>query len=234
MEHEAGTPYVDAGAKAVAASGQDLSASITITGAVDVEREGRYTLLFEVVDKHGLPATAARTVVVVDTWDGCADGPCHNGGTCRDTPHGFTCACAGTWSGPLCTGGCTDAHSDVDGDGVVDCNDACPVDLHKVSVGACGCGTSDVDADGDRVPACLEECDGDAAKQAAGVCGCGVADVDSDGDSIPDCLDECPANALKIVPGPCGCGVWEVDSDHNGYVLHVSTYRSAPCATCLV
>jgi TolB protein len=39
--------------------------------------------------------------------------------------------------------GCGAVDSDVDGDGMPDCNDACPNDPSKIAAGACGCGTRD-------------------------------------------------------------------------------------------
>jgi hypothetical protein len=105
---------------------------------------------------------------------------------------------------------------DSDGDGAVDCVDACPLDPAKVAPGLCGCGVADTDSDGDTTPDCTDLCPNDAAKTAPGACGCGVADTDSDGDTTPDCNDGCPSDATKIAPGACGCGVSDADADGDG------------------
>ena len=105
---------------------------------------------------------------------------------------------------------------DSDGDGAVDCVDACPLDPAKVAPGLCGCGGADTDSDGDTTPDCNDLCPNDAAKTAPGACGCGVADTDSDGDSTPNCIDGCPSDPTKIAPGVCGCGVSDADNDGDG------------------
>lgn len=33
----------------------------------------------------------------------CLSDPCHNGGSCLETPTGFECVCAPGWAGPTCT-----------------------------------------------------------------------------------------------------------------------------------
>lgn len=79
---------------------------------------------------------------------------------------------------------CEKLDTDSDGDGVNDCNDACPLDPAKVEPGVCGCGVSDGDADGDGTPDCNDLCPGFDDS------------VDSDGDGIPDGCDAppCPAD----------------------------------------
>ena len=106
--------------------------------------------------------------------------------------------------------------ADSDGDGVGDCDDACPNDPNKTSPGACGCGVSDIDSDGDGTPDCNDLCPNDADKTSPGACGCGVSDTDSDGDGTPDCNDLCPSDPNKVAPGTCGCGVADTDSDGDG------------------
>ncbi|MDD9938303.1 MAG: hypothetical protein OXT09_32140 [Myxococcales bacterium] len=65
---------------------------------------------------------------------------------------------------PVMTPGCTSGDLDSDGDGSLDCDDACPMDALKVEPGACGCGMPEP-TDGSMAcePACNDEdCVGDA------------------------------------------------------------------------
>lgn len=65
----------------------------------------------------------------------------------------------------------------VDGDGLPDVCDPCPLDPGN-------------DADGDGFCESDEICDGDPLKQDPGQCGCGNPDTDSDGNGTADCLDD--------------------------------------------
>jgi len=134
--------------------------------------------------------------------------------------------------------GCGQPDTDIDGDGLADCNDNCPNDPDKTEPGICGCGTADVDSDKDGTCDCNDNCpndpnkiddidtDGDGTldcqdgckedpnKTNPGVCGCGVDDaIDTDNDGTPDCLDACKKDKNKIEPGICGCLVADVDTD---------------------
>jgi hypothetical protein len=117
--------------------------------------------------------------------------------------------------------GCGVQDVDTDGDGSMDCVDACPADDSKTAdAGVCGCGTPEGDTDGDGVADCVDECTLDAKKSARGVCGCGVDDSDTDGDGFV-CDDACPTDAAKSTAGVCGCGVPDtasnvMDSDGDG------------------
>ena len=68
---------------------------------------------------------------------------------------------------PLCV-----SKDDTDGDGIADCNEACPYDPLKTEPGACNCGTPDIDKDTDGTPDCLEHCDLDKNNTNPGECGC--------------------------------------------------------------
>ena len=138
-------------------------------------------------------------------------------------------------------------YTDADGDGALDCMDACPNDSSKwVNAGTCGCGAAETDSDGDgALDFCAtttqprDECVSDASKVAPGTCGCGVADADSDGDHVLDCEDGCPLDADKYKPGTCGCGVVCAtdtaptcsDRKHNGDESDVDC--GANCAKCV-
>ena len=64
---EAGSTYTDAGATATDAYDGDLTSSITTTSNVDTNAVGTYTVTYTVSDSSANPATASRTVNVVDT-----------------------------------------------------------------------------------------------------------------------------------------------------------------------
>ncbi|MBQ9242295.1 MAG: hypothetical protein IJ165_03580 [Proteobacteria bacterium] len=74
--------------------------------------------------------------------------------------------------------GCGVLDNDTDGDGYVDCEDACPQDESKYQdEGICGCGTPDtaqnlLDTDGDGIPFCLDVCPSSKWKSADDGCPC--------------------------------------------------------------
>ena len=80
---------------------------------------------------------------------------------------------------------------DADGDGVLDCQDACPADAAKTTPGICGCGQADTDSDGDGVADCVDQCPG-------------APDADGDGDGVLNCLDGCPNDPNKTDALVCG------------------------------
>ncbi|MBW7460347.1 DUF5011 domain-containing protein, partial [Paenibacillus sepulcri] len=72
----AGEKFADPGARASDAYFGDLTGAITVTGTVDVNRPGLYTLQYNVQNAIGQQATAARTVTVVSADDsGGTDDP---------------------------------------------------------------------------------------------------------------------------------------------------------------
>jgi hypothetical protein len=64
---ECHVPFVDPGATASDSCAGDLDSSILVSGAVDPNTAGTYTLTYTVSDASGNNATATRTVNVVDT-----------------------------------------------------------------------------------------------------------------------------------------------------------------------
>ncbi|MCA9565545.1 MAG: hypothetical protein KC561_18735, partial [Myxococcales bacterium] len=101
----------------------------------------------------------------------------------------------------------TSLQSDGDGDGTVDCNDACPSDPLKVEEGLCGCGAPDIDSDGDGVVDCIDECPSiPMLTEAHPTCGCDPFVGDSDHDGTPDCADACPTDPNRTELGICPCG----------------------------
>ncbi|KZE80801.1 hypothetical protein AV654_10610 [Paenibacillus elgii] len=68
LDWQAGTAYVDPGAKAFDPQDSDLTGRIAVTGHVDVTRLGSYVLQYDVTDRAGNPAIpVTRTVRVKDT-----------------------------------------------------------------------------------------------------------------------------------------------------------------------
>ena len=68
VTHEGGIPYVDPGANATDALDRNITASVIVTGSVDVNQTGNNQLIYNVTDSGGNPAAEkVRTVTVVDT-----------------------------------------------------------------------------------------------------------------------------------------------------------------------
>ena len=68
ITHEAATSYVDAGATAVDALGNDLTSSIVVSGAdVNVTELGEHAVFYSVTDVGGNTISASRPVTVEDT-----------------------------------------------------------------------------------------------------------------------------------------------------------------------
>jgi len=65
MSVQKGSAFNDPGCKATMA-GQDVSDQIVVAGAIDTNTLGFYSLTYKVVNKDGFPASASRTVAVVD------------------------------------------------------------------------------------------------------------------------------------------------------------------------
>jgi len=120
---------------------------------------------------NDLPCHTPSLPFVCGFTDACASNPCQNGGQCLSTPQGARCSCLLGFSGKFCQRPCA-VGVDSDGDGALDCADACPWDPTRAV---------DVDSDGDGTVDCMDVCPHDADK---------TVDVDSDGNGILDC-NEC-------------------------------------------
>ncbi|MCL1835405.1 MAG: DUF5011 domain-containing protein [Oscillospiraceae bacterium] len=62
---DSGTPYTEQGATAIDEIDGDISGSVQITGSVDRNRAGTYSLSYQVTNSAGLSATATRTVRIL-------------------------------------------------------------------------------------------------------------------------------------------------------------------------
>ena len=60
-----GTAFVDPGFTAMQGA-EDVTANVTVSGSVNTAKCGFYTLSYRVVNPDGFPATATRTVMVID------------------------------------------------------------------------------------------------------------------------------------------------------------------------
>ncbi|MDC0264851.1 DUF5011 domain-containing protein, partial [Verrucomicrobia bacterium] len=81
LEHKAGTNYTDAGANAT--DNSDSSVTVEVSGEVNVNAPGTYTLTYNAADSEGNQATpVTRTVVVVDLTSPVItlSGPLNQGG----------------------------------------------------------------------------------------------------------------------------------------------------------
>ena len=63
-----GTPYVEAGASASDNLDGDISANIVISGSVDINTLGTYTITYSVSDAANNESSITRTVFIVDTY----------------------------------------------------------------------------------------------------------------------------------------------------------------------
>lgn len=74
IEMEAGETFTEPGYTAADNLDGDLTAQVTVTGAVDTEEPGSYTLTYRVADSLNNTATATRTVTVTETRSQTAIG----------------------------------------------------------------------------------------------------------------------------------------------------------------
>lgn len=149
-------------------------------------------------------------------------GPCcFGGGICIDATDSEDCqGVNGRYLGDGLSCG-----DDGDLDGIVGCNDQCPLDRNKGAPGYCGCGVREGDRDSDGVCDAVDPCplddpddsDGDGVCDSADPCPFDKPD-DSDGDGVCESEDGCPNDPYKSDPGTCGCGIADDDSDGDAVV----------------
>ena len=138
---------------------------------------------------------------------------------------------------------------DFDGDGVPDCNDACPT---IAAASPTGCGSTLVvappppppaDSDGDGVTDDLDECPDTPAGTVVDATGCPIEEPpgqdipDTDSDGVNDAADQCPDTPAATVVDGTGCPVEEPpaqeipDSDGDGVRDDLDTCPDTPAAT---
>jgi hypothetical protein len=111
---ECRSPFVDPGAAASDACSGDLSAAIRVTGSVDVTQPASYTLGYGVEDAARNPASATRSVTVVDTLPpsvellGAASMRLECGASFLDPGARASDLCAGDLSGAIRVSGSLD------------------------------------------------------------------------------------------------------------------------------
>ena len=100
MEVAQGTVYQEPGFTATDTEDGDLTASVTISGSVDTNVPGEYTLVYSVQDSGGKSAETSRVVAVVArTGTGSGNGGAGNGGTGSGSGSGARRNYAGPVSG---------------------------------------------------------------------------------------------------------------------------------------
>lgn len=68
VEINAGTQYTDPGYSATDAKGTDITASVTVSGNINTNVAGTYTLRYSVTDSYGNSASKTRTIRVKSTY----------------------------------------------------------------------------------------------------------------------------------------------------------------------
>jgi hypothetical protein len=113
-----------------------------------------------------------------------------------------------------------DTNNDLDGDGVSNGNDLCPVGTSAgTDTDGDGCKdtTEDTDNDNDGVLNAADLCPGTPAGQPVNANGCSVGQLDSDSDGVPDATDNCPSVANPTQTDTDGDGIGDAcDSTPTG------------------
>ena len=205
VAHAQGADYSDAGATAMDDVDGDITESITVTGNVDVNTIGQYTITYSVSDSAGNAAEAVtRSIYIeVDTDGDSAPNSIDTDDDGDDVPDEDDAF-------PLDATESVDtdgdnigdnADTDDDGDGIADEDDAFPL----VSL------DGREDTDGDGYP---DDCD--LICNEAGM----IADQDDDNDGIVDNADNCvlTPNAEQLnTDGDAEGNVCDLDDDNDGF-----------------
>jgi hypothetical protein len=153
---------------------------VYVTGSTDVVVGGQIAATDQTSTNFLLVAFAATNVDLASPWAGTVVAPLARV-TMRATPSPHRAQVFGRdieiASGAVVVPGGFDwsyfcALGDFDGDGLSDCQDACPTDQAKTTPGVCGCGVAETDSDSDGVPDCVDQCPRNPSKTAPGQCGC--------------------------------------------------------------
>ena len=188
-----GTSYVDAGATALDNVDGDISDNIVTTTNVDINSAGSYFVRYNVSDGNGNAAAEVTRIVTITNTDVDEDGIADINDNCINDANSDQLDTDNDNIGDAC-------DLDDDGDGVLDSQDAFPLDVtESIDSDSDGIGdNADTDDDNDSV------LDGDDAfpldaSESVDTDGDGIgnnADTDDDGDGVPDLQDAFPLIAL--------------------------------------
>ena len=189
-----GGTYTDAGATAIDNVDGDISENIVVTSNVDTTQLGSYTVRYNVQDGNGNAAIEVIRNVTVEDVDTDGDGILDANDNCVSEPNSDQLDTDGDAVGNVC-------DLDDDNDGVVDNEDAFPLDgTESVDTDSDGIGNNaDQDDDGDGVVDILDAFPLDPSETMdTDLDGIGNnADTDDDNDGVLDSLDFYPLDASK-------------------------------------
>ena len=189
-----GATYTDAGATASDNVDGDISENIVVTSNVDTTQLGSYAVRYNVQDGNGNAAIEVIRNVTVEDVDTDGDGILDANDNCVSEPNSDQLDTDGDAVGNVC-------DLDDDNDGVVDNEDAFPLDgTESVDTDSDGIGNNaDQDDDGDGVVDILDAFPLDPSETMdTDLDGIGNnADTDDDNDGVLDSLDFYPLDASK-------------------------------------
>ena len=189
-----GAIYTDAGANATDNVDGDISENIVVTSNVDTTQLGSYAVRYNVQDGNGNAAIEVIRNVTVEDVDTDGDGILDANDNCVSEPNADQLDTDGDTVGNVC-------DLDDDNDGVVDNEDAFPLDsAESVDTDSDGVGNNaDQDDDGDGVVDSLDAFPLDPSETMdTDLDGIGNnADTDDDNDGVLDSVDFYPLDASK-------------------------------------
>ena len=189
-----GVTYTDAGATATDNVDGDISEDIVVTSNVDTTQLGSYAVRYNVQDGNGNAAIEVIRNVTVEDVDTDGDGILDANDNCVSEPNADQLDTDGDTVGNVC-------DLDDDNDGVVDNEDAFPLDsAESVDTDSDGVGNNaDQDDDGDGVVDSLDAFPLDPSETMdTDLDGIGNnADTDDDNDGVLDSVDFYPLDASK-------------------------------------
>ena len=184
-----GDSYIDAGATALDNVDGDISDNIVATTNVDINSVGTYFVRYNVSDGNGNAAAEVTRIVTITDADIDDDGIADSNDNCVNEANSDQLDTDNDNIGDIC-------DLDDDGDGVLDFQDAFPLDAtESIDSDSDGIGdNADTDDDNDSV------LDGDDAfpldaSESVDTDGDGIGnniDTDDDGDGVPDLQDAFP------------------------------------------
>ena len=209
-----GTSYVDAGATALDNVDGDISDNIVATTNVDINSVGSYFVRYNVSDGNGNTAAEVIRNVTITDVDVDDDGITDSNDNCVNEANSDQLDTDGDTIGNVC-------DLDDDGDGVLDSQDAFPLDAtESIDSDSDGIGNNaDTDDDNDSV---LDGADAFPldASESVDTDGDGIgnnADTDDDGDGVPDLQDAFPLKNTETTDSD-GDGIGDNDEERTQLV----------------